>query len=1363
MRVCLVAGLLGLAHAGRAQDINATVAPNVGGSNNFVDIENTSGGDWYFFTAPTPAAASMSRMDSSEVGEYPWPTAGSFAPDPVNLSQNRIFPGEFLRVYPNTVAVSNVIQVEFSYSPSGTRYHFNVTVTPGAQVTSLNIIDPSPSAATIVHWRVTFDRGISGVTAANFAFANAAGLTNVSVTGVSADQPQPSTNWTITVNSGTGNGLLGLNWAGHASESPSVPNSFVGQLYDFSSYPIITLDPVGTGNRAINRNTSWTMTAAAVVRGASINYQWYSGSSQNPSNATAISGATNSSYTPPPFANLGSYQYFCHAYTTPGYYGNSLTATITVVDPPKIVTQPTNIPVVINQPATFSVGATGTSLQYQWFQGTPPDMSTPVGNNSPVLVTAPLTASTSYWLQITNIGPTIANSMAATATVIASLTAAPGNYSSGLGAAYPSAFAVTARDYLNNVASNVPVTFTTPSGAVPSGTFPGPSLSATSASTSSGVAVAPTCTADGVCGIYNVHASFSTLSAIFSCTNLPTFNAVTLAGLTNTDTTPAYSLATATGAQSPGGTFSGVGVSGGNFNPASAGRGQHVITYVVDGLQASFTITVVETPSLVVTTSADVVNPFDGLTSLREAVAYAATLSGPQTITFAPGLSGQTITLTNGEIAISNNLTIDASALANGVQINGNHLSSIFSISDATNVVLNSLTLTNGYAANGGAIVNSSTLTLNRCTLAGNSANGDGGAIWNGGPLTLTACTLVNNIANFAGAIQNYSPCRMTNCTLAGNYATNNGGAIDSDFSAVLTLTQCTFFGNSAGGYGGGVDNYLSTLNVANTILAGQNSGGDIYSWADSTLNTYGTNIVPVLYSLGTNGGTGAVLSSAPQLALLGNYGGPTQTMPPLADSPAIDAGSDAVAAGITTDQRGYPRVVGPSVDIGAVEYESSALVSNDADNGPGSLRYVITYTTNGTTIGFAPGLGGSTVLLTGGQIAVNHSATIDASTLAGGIQVNGNGAGRVFEVGSGNTVTMNSLTITNGYDVTGTGGGILNNGTLTLYQCLLAGNTASNPTGTDGFGGGGIYNQGAGTLTLNECTVANNAANGLSRGGGVFNLGTLNVVQSTISSNYANFSGGGIFNNSGVTALVADSTVVGNATQYGGGIDNFAGTVVVVQSTVVGNAGQLGGGGIYNFLSPATVEVVNSIVAANSSGQGGDIYNANSVTLVGVNIIESEYGGTVSGPSPINANPLLAPLGNYGGPTQTMPPLRGSPAINAGSDTAAAGISTDQRGYPRVVGASVDIGSVEVQIATTSPQLADAYWSSGNQTFQFSFTNLAGGSFTVFASTNVAAPLSTWTNIGAAAEVPPGSGQYHFRDPQATNFAQRFYIISSP
>src|SRR5262249_16957510 len=98
-----------------------------------------------------------------------------------------------------------------------------------------------------------------------------------------------------------------------------------------------------------------------------------------------------------------------------------------------------------------------------------------------------------------------------------------------------------------------------------------------------------------------------------------------------------------------------------------------------------------------------------------------------------------------------------------------------------------------------------------------------------------------------------------------------------------------------------------------------------------------------------------------------------------------------------------------------------------------------------------------------------------------------------------------------------------------------------------------------------------------------------------------------------------------------------------------------------------------------------------------------------------------------------------------------------------RMSGTHVDIGSVEVQIATTPPGLADPYWSSANRTFQFSFTNLVGGSFTVFASTNVTAPLGTWASIGATAEGPFGSGHCEFRDPQATNYPHRFYRVGSP
>ena len=116
----------------------------------------------------------------------------------------------------------------------------------------------------------------------------------------------------------------------------------------------------------------------------------------------------------------------------------------------------------------------------------------------------------------------------------------------------------------------------------------------------------------------------------------------------------------------------------------------------------------------VVTNSAD-----SGPGTLRSAITNAA--SGA-VITFDPSLSGATITLSN-TLTINTNLTIDASALPGGLQINGNGSVQIFNVASNITVFLNSLTITNGYSRpDGGGIYNGGTLTLTNCILSGNSA-----------------------------------------------------------------------------------------------------------------------------------------------------------------------------------------------------------------------------------------------------------------------------------------------------------------------------------------------------------------------------------------------------------------------------------------------------------------------------------------------------------------------------------------------------------------------------------------------------------------------------------------------------------------
>jgi PKD repeat protein len=618
---------------------------------------------------------------------------------------------------------------------------------------------------------------------------------------------------------------------------------------------------------------------------------------------------------------------------------------------------------------------------------------------------------------------------------------------------------------------------------------------------------------------------------------------------------------------------------------------------------------------------------------------------------------------------------------------------------------------------------------------------------------------------------------------------------------------------------GGGILND-GRLAMTNTIVAGNSdtSGAEDDIYNDGVLTYGGSNLV----------------QSVADLAPLGNYGGPTQTMPPLPDSPAIGAGSVA-ANTFSTDQRGYSRTQNGLIDLGAVELptvqpftaspasgtaplsvqfnsanvdsDGSAitgwnwsfgdtqtgaarnpshiystlgifspslivtnslgltlavsgpsitvlplLVTNSADSGPGTLRSAITNAASGAVITFDPSLSGATITLSN-TLTINTNLTIDASALPGGLQINGNGSVQIFIVASNITVFLNSLTITNGYSVN-YGGGIKNfHDTLTLNQCTLSGNSAHYG------GGGGIYNAG-GTLALNQCTLSGNSA---PDGGGIYNaVGTLTLTNCTLSGNSVG-RGGGIFNFEG-TLTMNQCTLSGNSAtngyDLGGGIFNDGGTLALNQCTLSGNY-SVKGGGIY---SGGALGMTNTIVSGNSGSVGADIDYAGTLTYGGSNLVQSAYiySGTITGPAPLTNAPNLAPLGNYGGPTQTMPPLPGSPAIGAGN-VGANTFSTDQRGYSRTQNGLIDIGAVELQSPPANPPVLANITvpAGGGNGLQFTFTNAPAADFTVLTATNVSLALTNWTVLGEVRQVAPG--QYQFTDPQAATNTGRFYRVRSP
>ena len=156
--------------------------------------------------------------------------------------------------------------------------------------------------------------------------------------------------------------------------------------------------------------------------------------------------------------------------------------------------------------------------------------------------------------------------------------------------------------------------------------------------------------------------------------------------------------------------------------------------------------------------------------------------------------------------------------------------------------------------------------------------------------------------------------------------------------------------------------------------------------------------------------------------------------------------------------------------------------------------------------------------------------------------------------------------------------------------------------------GGGGIYNNG--TLTVTNCTFSGNLSG--ANGGGIRNNGTLKVTNSTFSDNLSDNGGGGIYTNGALT--VTNSTFSDNNALVGGGIENEGGTVTVANSTFSSNVANNipGGGGILS--EDGTLAVTNSTFSGNSADVGGGIHNTSSATLKGTILMASGSGGGACG-----------------------------------------------------------------------------------------------------------------------------------------------------
>jgi hypothetical protein len=491
-----------------------------------------------------------------------------------------------------------------------------------------------------------------------------------------------------------------------------------------------------------------------------------------------------------------------------------------------------------------------------------------------------------------------------------------------------------------------------------------------------------------------------------------------------------------------------------------------------------------------------------------------------------------------------------------------------------------------------------------------------GGGIDNQGTLVLDQDTFLADSAYQGGGLYNGGTVAITGCTFENNYAVNGGGV---ENLGTATLDDCSFLDNSAYYNGGGMVNFTIATLVDCSFNGNQSDYGDGGGFSGFYEVS---DLIGCMFTANVAG-----LGGALYFGFLGNDGS--------------TVGSQTATNCVFTDNQAGS---GGAICVQYSEATITGCVIND-----NSSIY---------------GPGGGVFLFTGGVTLIDT------------------------------TVTGNSAVESNPYyaQFLGSGGGLYLEGDASLTDCTISGNSA-------GYDGGGVFGE-YGQLSITDSTIQGNQA---LYGAGLFNFDdSVTLTGTTVSGNAAISSpsaydhvtgqGGGVFIGFGGTLAATNSTIADNsAALEGGGIFNQGpANLSLVACTVSGNSAEVSGGGLYNYPytgSDAYATLTDTIIADNTTPDGpSDITGANADLVTGsFNLIGTGGSGGLSPTDNLLnvANPGLGPLGYYGGPTETIPLLPGSPAIDAGSnaldvDPSGNPLNTDQRGLPRVVSGTVDIGAFE-------------------------------------------------------------------------------------
>ena len=384
----------------------------------------------------------------------------------------------------------------------------------------------------------------------------------------------------------------------------------------------------------------------------------------------------------------------------------------------------------------------------------------------------------------------------------------------------------------------------------------------------------------------------------------------------------------------------------------------------------------------------------------------------------------------------------------------------------------------------------------------------------------------------------------------------------------------------------------------------------------------------------------------------------------------------------------------------GKLTMNSSKVVGNTSKVHGGGIMNEGNLTLNMSTVSgnFAAAGGGS-----GGGIVNRGTLIVDASTVSGNIS--GQLAGGIGNWAGGIATIRNGSLIGSSNTATEQGGGVLNEGQLSVISSTISGNSSEY--------GGGITNWKSGVLTVTGSTISqNNAISSVfSSGGGITNWGgVVTLSNSTISANMATWAGGifieegsltlnatSVSNNTssndaggiqvkagaaGATVLVQSGSSVSNNTgSWGAGISNWGGTLTVNASTVSGNTATNSGGGLLNKDGGSMVVENGSVISGNSAQWEGGISNWGGSDLTVTDSVISTNTATVNGGG----------IGNLGTMTVTGSALLGNTATGEGD---AVYSNVDIPNATSVTGSCIGgNGDTAVYNSQAASQLATGNW----------------------------------------------------------------------